>query len=160
MPTIPPRPPPPPPQRRLDTHLGCKWVPRICLQLVADCQPHALLSVVDGFGSGTVLVSGAAPQSEAASARIVDGGGLLVASGIDAAPGTQPPEAALSTPEPSAHEPPDALPAAGLQPAEGEAAGDDRADSGSNSLSSLPPELQRPPDTPENAELEVRQGRA
>jgi len=111
---------------------------------------------VDGFGSGTVLVSGVPAQSEAASARTVDGGGLLVVPGIDAAPGTQTPEAAASRPAQSTEEPSDALPPAGLPQAEGGAAADDKADGGGNGASSLPAELQRPPDTPQNPELEVR----
>ena len=84
----------------------------------------------------------------------------MVVPGIDAAPGTQTPEAAVSRP---AEEQADALPgtgAAGLQHAEGGAAADVGADAGTDSLSSLPPELQRPPDTPQNPELEVRSGHA
>ena len=111
---------------------------------------------MEEFGSGIVLVSGAAPASKAAIAVPADDGGLVVVPGIDAAPASETPGPAVSRPAQPADEQPNSAPDASLavvQETEGTA--DLAARSGTIGVSSLPPELQRPPDTPQNPELEV-----
>ena len=132
---------------------------------VFEVRPATLsVAVCEGvhrLGSGPVLVGGAQDEPDAPSASPADPSSIVIVPGANAAPGSQTgpgPGPAGSMRETSAAE--QGAPAGGTgdaEPAEAEAASAaaPEAEDGADGLAGLPLELQRPPDTAQDPELEV-----